>query len=123
MSDKARQICRDVKRLVRYKADKPGNDIWQTPATTEKLRTGDCDDYAILTASRCKRAGVKCRLVIGYSAQGGHMVCAGDGWYASNGNYYQTNDMAASMRHELRWKSIKTFDVTSGMLRKKGVRL
>jgi hypothetical protein len=83
MSEQARRICNDVRRLVRYKADKPGNDIWQSPATTEKLRVGDCEDFAILTLSRCRKAKIPARMVICWNPKSAHAVVAGDGWFGS----------------------------------------
>lgn len=37
-----------VNRMIAYKAEENGEDTWQTPQETLDLRTGDCEDYAIL---------------------------------------------------------------------------
>lgn len=123
MSDKARKICDDVRRLVKYKPDARGTDTWQRPSVTERLRTGDCEDFAILILSRCRKARIKARMVVCYSPTGGHAVVAGDGWFGSNAVYGRTSNLAESVRRQMRWKSIKTIDVTDAMLRRKGVRL
>ncbi len=123
MSDKARQICDDVRRLVKYKPDARGTDTWQRPSVTERLRTGDCEDFAILILSRCRKARIKARMVLCYSATGGHAVVAGDGWFGSNAIYSRTNNLADSVRRQMQWKSIKTIEVTDSILRRKGVRL
>lgn len=123
MSEQARRICNDVRGLVRYKADKPGNDIWQSPATTERIRYGDCEDFAILTLSRCRKAKIPARMVLCFSPKAGHAVVAGDGWFGSNGVYERTRNLAESVRRQLRWPSVKTIEVTPAMLRRKGVRL
>lgn len=123
MSEQARRICNDVRRLVRYKADKPGNDIWQSPATTERLRVGDCEDFAILTLSRCRKAKIPARMVICWNPKSAHAVVAGEGWFGSNGVYERTRNLAESVRRQLQWRSIKTMDVSPAMLRRKGVRL
>lgn len=123
MSAKAKEICARVRRLLRYKADPKGVDVWQSPAVTEKLRTGDCEDFAILVLARCRKAKIKCRLVLGFSPKGGHAVCAGDGWYSSNAHYATTRNLADSIRRDCGWPSIKTIEVNDTVLRRKGVRL
>jgi predicted transglutaminase-like cysteine proteinase len=37
-----------VNKLIKYKAEPEGVDIWQEPEETLALKTGDCEDYAIL---------------------------------------------------------------------------
>lgn len=34
-------------KTITYKSEPPGEDIWQTPEETLKLKTGDCEDFAI----------------------------------------------------------------------------
>lgn len=123
MSDQARRICSEVRRRVRYKAEPKGRDHWQKPEETLKLGTGDCDDFAILTLSMCRKAKVQARMVIFYNRKAGHAVCAGSGWYASNGNYFRTNNLAGSVTAEMRVGKLMAIEVGAAMLRKKGIRI
>jgi hypothetical protein len=57
-----------VNDTVRYLAEAPGVDIWQTPAVTLTRRTGDCEDIAILKYALLAASGVpeQClRIVVG----------------------------------------------------------
>ncbi len=54
-----------VNRLIKYKAEPPGQDTWQTPAETLRLGHGDCEDFAILKYALLSQAGVPVRLVVG----------------------------------------------------------
>ncbi|HTL71219.1 MAG TPA: hypothetical protein VL404_08025 [Candidatus Eisenbacteria bacterium] len=52
-------------RAFRYREDE-GGDHWQTPAQTESLGSGDCEDKAVWMFARLARAGYRgLRLVIG----------------------------------------------------------
>lgn len=46
------EINSDVNGSVRYVADAPGKDHWQSAEETEHLGTGDCEDYAILKMAK-----------------------------------------------------------------------
>lgn len=41
------EITEQVNRAARYKADKPGKDVWGPWKLIDGLRTGDCEDYAV----------------------------------------------------------------------------
>lgn len=36
----------EINERIQYKAEPAGEDHWQTPMETDKLRTGDCEDFA-----------------------------------------------------------------------------
>ncbi|RKY26946.1 MAG: hypothetical protein DRP83_03280 [Planctomycetota bacterium] len=50
---------------IKYLADKPGHDSWQTPAQTAKLGRGDCEDIAIYFQELLRRRGYKSEVVFG----------------------------------------------------------
>ncbi len=54
-----------INRLIKYKAEPEGADIWQKPADTLQLGTGDCEDYAILKYALLATAEIPVRLVVG----------------------------------------------------------
>lgn len=45
-----------VNKLIQYKRD--NGEHWQLPEETRRLRTGDCEDYAILKAKELIESGV-----------------------------------------------------------------
>lgn len=52
-----------INREIKYTPDSTDN--WQTPLQTLSLKTGDCEDYAILKYALLTKAGIPARLVIG----------------------------------------------------------
>ncbi len=53
-------------KSIRYVADEPSNDYWQTPQQTEARWAGDCEDKAIWLFFKLKQNGFSgVRLVIG----------------------------------------------------------
>lgn len=46
-TDPLRSVNTFVNTSLSYKADTPGNDYWQSPTESYKLKTGDCEDYAV----------------------------------------------------------------------------
>lgn len=74
-----------VNKYVQYRSDqavwgKP--DKWQTPDETEKLATGDCEDYAILKARKLVKNGANPKAMqlllvrTRQNPEGSHMVLA-----------------------------------------------
>lgn len=41
-----REINTDINTTIRYKPEPIGQDHWQTPEETNKIRSGDCEDFA-----------------------------------------------------------------------------
>ena len=37
-----------INQEIRYQEEPPGADVWQTPEETWAIKSGDCEDYAIL---------------------------------------------------------------------------
>ena len=70
----AREIMLQVHDEITYMDDP--DDIWQRPADTERLVTGDCEDYAILMMARLRDRGIDSSLVCAYSLKrdGAHAV-------------------------------------------------
>jgi hypothetical protein len=71
------RIWGEVVHTVDYLPDSPEDtedyDIWQTAPETEKLGTGDCEDYSIYLADWLTSCGFEARVVIGdYGNKGGH---------------------------------------------------
>jgi predicted transglutaminase-like cysteine proteinase len=57
-----------VNAAIRYQAEAPGVDVWQTPAVTLAQLTGDCEDFAILKYALLAASGVSepcLRIVVG----------------------------------------------------------
>lgn len=57
-----------VNAAIRYQAEAPGVDIWQTPAVTLARLTGDCEDFAILKYALLAASGLseqRLRIVVG----------------------------------------------------------
>ena len=75
--DALRRAVDECQRF-RYRAEPPGQDRWQTPAETEALGEGDCEDMAVWTIARVwdlaaeAHPGITLDLVAGALAQGGH---------------------------------------------------
>ena len=61
----AREIMLQVHDEVTYMNDP--DDIWQRPADTKRMGTGDCEDYAILMMTRLHDCGIDSCLVYAYS--------------------------------------------------------
>ncbi len=59
------QLNLAINRLVKYKAEPPGQDVWQKPSDTLLVGTGDCEDFAILKYALMTMASVPARLVVG----------------------------------------------------------
>lgn len=86
--DRATAILRYVHRTTEYKSDKKVwfvTEKWQTPLETWLLKTGDCEDGALLIAAFLKHSGVPSEqwgVVCGDVKSGGHC------WtnYTSNSN-------------------------------------
>jgi len=58
----------NINGLVRYTPEASGQDQWQSPSDTISLRTGDCEDYAILKYATLLKSGLaedSLRIVIG----------------------------------------------------------
>ena len=76
--EKVIQALRYVYKNIIYKSDMSVwkiNEVWQTPVETLRLKTGDCEDGAILIYALCVAAGVKpyrLFLVAGDVVGGGH---------------------------------------------------
>lgn len=52
-------------RQIRYFPEKKDEDYWQTPEETERLKTGDCEDFAIYLNHLWKKEGLQGKLVLG----------------------------------------------------------
>jgi len=53
-----RRIAEWVRANILYTQEAPGEEILQGPHTTLRIRTGDCDDLAILWAALCRSVGI-----------------------------------------------------------------
>ena len=70
-----RAITRFVKRNVKYVNDPPGKEVFQSPLKTLEYGMGDCDDFAVLTASLLLSAGIPAKVKIKPVAENkGHVV-------------------------------------------------
>lgn len=81
---------------IRYKSD-VGGDVWQPPSETLRLKTGDCEDMAVLAASLAEAAGYRTVLVFedGHTLMG--MECepwSTDFTVEHGGRVYVTGDPA-----------------------------
>lgn len=56
-------IFRFVRDTIRYTLDPAGWEGLQTPVQTLKMKSGDCDDQAMLVAALLESIGHKCRFV------------------------------------------------------------
>lgn len=121
MNVAAKKICDDVRRRVRYR--KENGDEWQTPEKTLKTGRGDCEDFAILVWSLCRKARIKCSPWVFYCPTAGHAVAVGDGWYASNGRYCDSKNVAASVKNDLKWKTCRGWPISAATLTKKGIKV
>lgn len=52
------QINKEVNEEIQYKDDESGNDYWQSPLETFTLKTGDCEDYAVLKWYKLLKNGI-----------------------------------------------------------------
>jgi len=50
-------------------------DYWQTPTETLRLKTGDCEDYAILAYASLKKLGFYPKLFVLYNNDTAHAIC------------------------------------------------
>lgn len=70
-------VCR-----IENKKEKDGEDYWQTPGETLRLKTGDCEDKDFLLKSLLFRQGIKTEVVFGlldeYSEEGHTWIEYGD---------------------------------------------
>jgi hypothetical protein len=66
MKDVLRPYIR-VKNTIPYKAELGDEDYWQTPKETLALKTGDCEDKAILLQHLFMLEGIKSKIIIGKS--------------------------------------------------------
>ena len=83
---------------IRYKAEPDGSDVWQTPSQTLSLKTGDCEDFAIVKYAVLTNAGIPARVVIGeirklgMGTRNGNVphawcaVCVEGRWFALDNN-------------------------------------
>ncbi len=55
---------------IKYKIEDLKQDYWQTPAETEMLGTGDCEDMALYLQELWKRKGLESRVILGYYSMG-----------------------------------------------------
>ena len=63
---------------IKYIPDAPGKDSWQSPAETRKLKTGDCEDIAILLQHELAKLNFKAEVVFGLKTRldkHGHAWC------------------------------------------------
>lgn len=80
----------DVNTRIVYEADAPNRDFWQPAAITEKLGTGDCEDYAILKSSLLPSAySWNILLVYDETLKQQHAVLLVDDKYVLDNNYLQ----------------------------------
>lgn len=127
MSAKAKQICAGVARRIRYKQEPKRTDKWQTHAETQRLGTGDCEDFAILVAHLCLKAGIPCKVFLTYSGYTiGHAIAVGNGWYANNAEYAAVpfKDIPVHLARRMNWR-VRPFllEATAKILRGRGIRL
>jgi transglutaminase-like putative cysteine protease len=60
----AKALFEAIRKGVRYTSDIAGIDSYQKAPLTLKLRTGDCDDYSILTCAAAASLGLPCRFKV-----------------------------------------------------------
>lgn len=51
---------------LRYVAEPPTSDFWQTPRLTLRLGTGDCEDFSVLVAALLRHHGLEAGVVTGF---------------------------------------------------------
>lgn len=61
-----------TRRDIKYLAEPPCQDKWQTPYETKQLGTGDCEDFALYLENKWRKEKLTSRLVFGRSAKGVH---------------------------------------------------
>lgn len=80
------------------KEDENGTDYWQNPDYTLKVKTGDCDDMALLAASFLAAKGIPSVVVTGFlyddNGSGAHIWAE----YNVNGTYYVVSNFHAFPR-------------------------
>jgi transglutaminase-like putative cysteine protease len=47
-----------INQEIKYQEEPPGADVWQTPEETWAIKSGDCEDYAILKYALLRKAGL-----------------------------------------------------------------
>lgn len=97
--EKVIKIAKFVNKHLTYKTDKELHykiEYWCNPYITFKLKSGDCDDYALLIMKFMELAGIpewRRRIVAGDTACGGHGYVVyfseeyGD-WFVVEGSFY-----------------------------------
>ncbi|TCK06364.1 transglutaminase-like domain-containing protein [Phorcysia thermohydrogeniphila] len=69
------RIAEFVRRNVKYVNDPPRTEVFQSPVRTLEYGIGDCDDFAVLTASLLRAVGLNTRIKIKkVNERWGHVV-------------------------------------------------
>ena len=112
-----------ARRNIKYVSDPDVwkvKDYWQTPEETLELRTGDCEDVAILLCKTLDILGVKNVFMAIWDFDGGHAVCfyeLEDGWHKIGvghalyiGKIKHINELPGKVLSQ--WKFADIYDLT-----------
>lgn len=109
------KINKEINERISYKNEPQGKDYWQLPSETNKLRTGDCEDYAIAKWYELLQNGIPERdmtLLQGISGFEFHAILQvyyeGKFYYLDN----NTNDITVNNIKPLGSYNINRFGVT-----------
>jgi len=106
-----KDIVREVKHTVQYQEDLI--DYYQTPEETLKLKTGDCEDFAILIQKLCQDNNIKTEIYCLYPQDSveGHAIVIGQYkgkyWYSSNDWFSYVDkleDISGCIASEMHWR-------------------
>lgn len=117
---KPQNVANWISNNIKYKSDWDQygvDEFWQTPLETLKLKTGDCEDYAILGASMLRALGYDARVEFGVvnwlgGVMGMHAWVefpSGGYWYTFegiNGAIYKGAEAALNAGYKTRWYEI-----------------
>ena len=98
--DTVNMVSKLVNVIVQYKADEPdllgSAEYYQYPEETLYLRTGDCEDYAILTVAILREMGYDAEVMVSYehSLAGVNIEGEGKSTTSISGTRYYTLDSA-----------------------------
>ena len=102
------RICKWIESNIEYKSDSEVwgvGDYWQTAEETLRLKTGDCEDFAILAYECLKSLGIEAKLIDIKTNKRGHVICVfkrGGLWsYFSSGGLkdYRTENYRDLLRY------------------------
>ena len=110
IGDRPVDICATVRNRIRYARELGDN--WQSANETWMLRTGDCEDFAIVVRDLCRAKGIAADVYAFHSKAHdiGHAVTIGSSsggmWMSSNGSFQRVrsiSDARSTIARSLHW--------------------